>query len=35
VPPLDGVALIDMFEPEAREQVEREVEELGDGWRFS
>jgi pimeloyl-ACP methyl ester carboxylesterase len=33
-PALDGVALIDMFESEARLQVERQVEELGDGWRF-
>jgi pimeloyl-ACP methyl ester carboxylesterase len=33
-PPLDGVALIDMFEPEARRYVERQVEESGDGWRF-
>jgi pimeloyl-ACP methyl ester carboxylesterase len=33
-PPLDGVALIDMFEPEARRYVEWQVEESGDGWRF-
>jgi pimeloyl-ACP methyl ester carboxylesterase len=33
-PPLDGIALIDTFEPEAREQVERQVKELGDGWRL-
>jgi pimeloyl-ACP methyl ester carboxylesterase len=33
-PPLDGVALIDTFEPEARRHVERQVEELGDGWRL-
>jgi pimeloyl-ACP methyl ester carboxylesterase len=29
-----GTALIDLFPPEAREQIERQVEELGDGWRF-
>jgi pimeloyl-ACP methyl ester carboxylesterase len=29
-----GVALIETFPPEARERIEREVEELGDGWRF-
>jgi hypothetical protein len=33
-PALDGVALIDTFEPEARAQVEQEVEELGEGWRL-
>jgi pimeloyl-ACP methyl ester carboxylesterase len=33
-PSLDGVALIDTFEPEARRHVERQVEEWGDGWRF-
>jgi pimeloyl-ACP methyl ester carboxylesterase len=33
-PPLEGVALIDTFEPEARGQVERQVEELGEGWRL-
>jgi pimeloyl-ACP methyl ester carboxylesterase len=33
-PALDGMALIDTFEPEARRLVERQVEELGDGWRF-
>lgn len=27
-------ALIEMFPPEARRHVERQVEELGDGWRF-
>jgi pimeloyl-ACP methyl ester carboxylesterase len=33
-PALDGVALIDTFEPQARAQVEQEVEELGEGWRL-
>ena len=33
-PALDGVALIDTFEPEARGQVEQQVEELGEGWRL-
>jgi pimeloyl-ACP methyl ester carboxylesterase len=30
----DGAALIEMFPPEARQRIERQVEELGDGWRF-
>jgi pimeloyl-ACP methyl ester carboxylesterase len=30
----DGTALIDTFPPEARQQTERHVEELGDGWRL-
>jgi len=30
----DGAALIEKFPPEARRQVEKQVEELGDGWRF-
>jgi pimeloyl-ACP methyl ester carboxylesterase len=33
-PPRDGVTLIETFEPEARGQVELQVEELGDGWRL-
>ena len=33
-PALDGVALIETFEPEAREQVEQQVEDLGEGWRL-
>jgi pimeloyl-ACP methyl ester carboxylesterase len=33
-PPLDDMALIDTFEPEARRQIEQQVEELGDGWRL-
>jgi pimeloyl-ACP methyl ester carboxylesterase len=33
-PPLDGVALIDTFEPEDRTHIERQVEEPGDGWRL-
>jgi pimeloyl-ACP methyl ester carboxylesterase len=31
---LDGVALIDTFEPEARRLVEQQLEELGEGWRL-
>jgi len=34
VPIPAGAALIEMFPPEARRQVNRQVEELGDGWRF-
>jgi pimeloyl-ACP methyl ester carboxylesterase len=30
----DGTALIETFPPEARSHVERQVKELGDGWRF-
>jgi pimeloyl-ACP methyl ester carboxylesterase len=30
----DGTVLIDSFPPETRRYVERQVEELGDGWRF-
>src|SRR5829696_5267755 len=30
----DGAALIETFPPEARQRIERQVEELGDGWRF-
>lgn len=30
----DGLALIDTFPTEARRHIERQVEELGDGWRF-
>jgi pimeloyl-ACP methyl ester carboxylesterase len=30
----DGGALIEKFPPEARQRAERQVEELGDGWRF-
>ena len=30
----DGVAVIDMFPPEARQRIERRVEKQGDGWRF-
>jgi pimeloyl-ACP methyl ester carboxylesterase len=30
----DGGALIDKFPPELRRRTERQVEELGDGWRF-
>jgi pimeloyl-ACP methyl ester carboxylesterase len=33
-PPLDGVALIDTYEPEARRRVERRVERMGEGWRL-
>ena len=33
-PLLDGVALIDTYPTEARTHVERQVEELGDGWRL-
>jgi pimeloyl-ACP methyl ester carboxylesterase len=31
----DGTALIEMFPPEARKHIERQVEDLGDGWRFA
>ena len=30
----DGAALIDTFPAEARQHIERQVAELGDGWRF-
>jgi pimeloyl-ACP methyl ester carboxylesterase len=30
----DGAALIEAFPPEARQRIERQVEELGDGWLF-
>ena len=30
----DGTALIDTFPSEARQHIERQVAELGDGWRF-
>jgi pimeloyl-ACP methyl ester carboxylesterase len=30
----NGTALIETFPPEVREHIERQVEELGDGWRF-
>jgi pimeloyl-ACP methyl ester carboxylesterase len=30
----DGAVLIETFPPEARRHIERQVEELGDGWRF-
>lgn len=30
----NGTALIETFPPEARSHIERQVEELGDGWRF-
>jgi pimeloyl-ACP methyl ester carboxylesterase len=30
----DGTALIETFPPRARTHIERQVEELGDGWRF-
>jgi pimeloyl-ACP methyl ester carboxylesterase len=30
----NGGALIDKFPPEARQRTERQVEELGDGWKF-
>jgi pimeloyl-ACP methyl ester carboxylesterase len=30
----DGTALIETFPTEARRHIERQVEELGDGWRF-
>jgi pimeloyl-ACP methyl ester carboxylesterase len=30
----DGTALIEAFPPEARTYIERQVEKLGDGWRF-
>jgi pimeloyl-ACP methyl ester carboxylesterase len=30
----DGTSLIETFPPEARTHIERQVEELGDGWRF-
>ncbi len=30
----DGVVLIDTFPPEARQRIERQVEEHGDGWRY-
>ena len=30
----DGTALIETFSTEARRHIERQVEELGDGWRF-
>ncbi len=33
-PAPDGVALLDMQSPEARQDTERQVAELGDGWRF-
>ncbi len=29
-----GTALIDLFPPEARRHIEKQVEELGDSWRF-
>src|SRR3712207_6411955 len=30
----NGTALIQTFPPEVRRRIERQVEELGDGWRF-
>jgi len=30
----DGFVLIDSFPPETRQRIERQVEELGDGWRL-
>jgi pimeloyl-ACP methyl ester carboxylesterase len=30
----DGTTLIETFPPEARQRIERQVEEQGDGWRF-
>jgi len=30
----DGTAVVEIFPPEARRHIERQVEELGDGWRF-
>jgi pimeloyl-ACP methyl ester carboxylesterase len=30
----DGTTLIETFPPEARQRVEKQVEESGDGWRF-
>jgi len=30
----DGTALIETFPPEVREHIERQVEELGEGWRW-
>src|ERR671913_312604 len=32
--PLPGGTLIEKFPPEARQRVEKQVEESGDGWRF-
>jgi pimeloyl-ACP methyl ester carboxylesterase len=29
-----GTSLIEMFPPEDRSEIEKQVEELGDGWRF-
>jgi hypothetical protein len=29
-----GAVFIETFPPEARQRIERQVEELGDGWRF-
>jgi pimeloyl-ACP methyl ester carboxylesterase len=31
----DGAALIETFPPEARKRIESQVEELGDGWKFT
>ena len=30
----NGTALIEVFPPEVREHIERQVDEFGDGWRF-
>ncbi len=30
----EGAALIEMFPPEARNQIEGQISELGDGWRY-
>jgi pimeloyl-ACP methyl ester carboxylesterase len=30
----DGAAVVDTFPPEARQRIESQVEELGEGWRF-
>src|SRR5215217_1797083 len=30
----DGTAVVEIFPPEARRHIERQVEELGEGWKF-
>ncbi len=34
IPLGDGQAVVNLFPPDAREQVERQVKELGEGWRW-
>jgi pimeloyl-ACP methyl ester carboxylesterase len=33
-PPPDGVCLLDVYPPEARQHLERQVQQQGDGWRW-